>query len=119
MERLSKKEIKADQNFDEVLKEHVVKKKRKTLCISIRGSQVVFNGDEDSVKFAKENMDHMTIEELADNMERMDNDDMKFSTTEKVCFPKMFVRFKSRRWTLDRARDQLAIYLNILGISAP
>ena len=44
----------------------------------------------------------------------MDNDD-KFSPTETVCFPKMFVRFKSCRWTLDRDRDQLAIYLNLLG----
>ena len=54
MERLSKKTVKADQVFDKVLKEHVEKKKRRTLCISIRGDQAVLSGDDKTVLFVNE-----------------------------------------------------------------
>ena len=116
MERLSKKDIKADQTFDKVLKEHVVKKNRKTLSIMIRGSQAVLSGEEEAVKLAHENMENLTVEELLESMTNTESDgDLKFMTTEKVKFPPMFAQFKGRRWTLGRARDQLLIYLNILG----
>ena len=115
MERISKKSIKADQTFDKVLKEHVVKKNRRTLCISIRGSQAVLSGDAEAVTFAQENMENMTVEELMDIMKNMDSEELEFKTTQKVVFPPMFAKFKGRRWTLNRARDQLNIYLNILG----
>jgi hypothetical protein len=115
MERLSKREIKADQAFEKLLKEHVAKKNRRTLCISIRGGQLVLSGDDESVTFAHENMEHMTVEELIGAMKNMEKDELNYKTTEKIRFPPMFVKFKGRRWTLQRARDQLQIYLNILG----
>ena len=115
MERLSKKTIKADQTLDKVVKEHVVKKNRRTLCITIRGSEAVLSGEEEAVKLAHENMEHLTVEELLEGMKNMESDDLKYMTTEKVKFPPMFAKFKGRRWTLGRARDQLLIYLNILG----
>ena len=58
--------------FKGVLKDHVAKKKRRTLCISIRGSQAVFSGDEESVTFAQENMEHMTVEKLLGAMKDME-----------------------------------------------
>ena len=73
MERLSKRDIKADQVFEKTLKEHVVKKKRRTLCISIRGGQAVLSGDDESVIFAQDNMENMTIEELMEAMKNMEN----------------------------------------------
>ena len=91
MERLSKREIKADQAFEKFLKEHLVKKIRRTLCISIRGGQLVLSGDDESVTFAHENMEHMTIEELIGDMKNMGNDDRNYKTTEKIRFPPMFV----------------------------
>ena len=115
MERLSKKTVKADQVFDKVLKEHVEKKKRRTLCISIRGDQAVLSGDEKTVSFAKENMESLTLEELMEVMKTMEDEDLKYKTTQQIRFPPMFAKFKGRRWTLERARDQLQIYLNILG----
>ena len=75
MERLSKKIVKADQVFDKVLKEHVEKKKCRTLCISIRGDQAVLSGDEKTVSFAKENMESMTLEELMEVMKTMEDED--------------------------------------------
>lgn len=115
MERLSKRDIKADQVFEKTLKEHVVKKKRRTLCISIRGGQAVLSGDDESVIFAQDNMENMTIEELMEAMKNMENEDNEYNTTQKITFPPMFVKYKGRRWTLEKARDQLQIYLNILG----
>ena len=41
-------------------------KKRRTLCISIRDSKVVFSGESYSVDFALENMEHLTVAELVD-----------------------------------------------------
>ena len=115
MERLSKRDIKADHVFERVLKDHVAKKKRRTLCISIRGSQAVFSGDEESVTFAQENMVHMTVEELIGAMKDMEQGEVKYKTTEELQFPPMLVKFKGRNWTLEQARAQLQIYLNILG----
>ena len=90
MERLSKKDIKADQTFDKVLKEHVVKKNRKTLSIMIRGSRAVLSGEEEAVKLAHENMENLTVEELLESMTNTESDgDLKFMTTEKVKFPPM------------------------------
>ena len=91
------------------------KKKRRTLCISIRGDQAVLSGDEKTVSFAKENMESMTLEELMEVMKTMEDEDLKYKTTQQIRFPPMFAKFKGRRWTLERARDQLQIYLNILG----
>ena len=38
------------------------------MCISIRGSQVVFSGEENSVVVAQENMESMTVAELVEAM---------------------------------------------------
>ena len=115
MERLSKKDIKADQAFEKLLKEHVAKKNRRTLSISIRGGQLVLSGDDESVTLAHENMEHMTLEELVEAMKNMEKEELNYITTEKIRFPPMFAKFRGRRWTLQRARDQLQTYLNILG----
>ena len=80
MERLSKKTVKADQVFDKVLKEHVEKKKRRTLCISIRGDQAVLSGDEKTVSLAKENIESMTVQELMEVMKTMEEEDLKEET---------------------------------------
>ena len=48
-------EIRADKAFEKNVKDHVVKGGRKTLCISISGSQVVFSGEENCVVVAQEN----------------------------------------------------------------
>ena len=114
MQNLSKQEIVAGQVFDKNVKEHVEKKHQNTFCISIRGGQAVFSGDEEAVTFASENMTHMTIEELAEAMKNMNNV-AKYKTTEVLHFPPMAVRFKGRYWTLQKARDQLSIYMNLLG----
>ena len=65
MSNATKKDIVADKVFDKNVKEHVEKKHRNTFCITIRGGQAVFSGDEEAVAFATENMTHMTVEELA------------------------------------------------------
>ena len=78
MERLSKKIVKADQVFDKVLKEHVEKKKRRTLCISICGDQAVLSGDDKTVQFVTENMESMTVEELLDVMKTMEDENPKY-----------------------------------------
>ena len=112
-----KKQIKADKLFEKNLKDHVEKKSRKTLCISIRGSQVVFSGEENCVLMASENLENMTISELAEAMKGIinDSDGLSYKTSETVSFPAMKVKFKGRRWTLQAAREQLGVYMNILG----
>jgi hypothetical protein len=113
MERLSKKLVKADQVFDKFLKEHVEKKNCRTLCISIHGDQAVLSGDEKTVQFVNENMKSMTVEELMDVMKTMDDENYK--TSQQIRFTPIFARFKGRHRKLERTRDQLPIYLNILG----
>ena len=116
MSNLSKTEIKVDRNFDKVVKDHVTKHLRRTLCISIRGSQVVLSGEENSVELARENLENMTVADLLEAMKVMDNEEeMMYKTTEKVEFPPMKVKFKGRLWTVQKARDQLSTYLNIIG----
>ena len=100
-----------------ILKDHVVNKSRRTVCLSVRGSQVVFSGEENSVILAKENMEDMTVADLVEAMKAMDDEPegLKYKTTETVVFPPMKVKFKGRRWNISAAREQLTIYLNILG----
>ena len=52
------------------MKDHVVKGGRRTLCISIRGSQVVFSGEENYVVVAQENKKvNSSLELKFDNVE--------------------------------------------------
>ena len=44
-----------------------------------------------------------------------EEEEMRYKSTEKVEFPPMKVKFRGHLWTLQKARDQLSIYLNILG----
>lgn len=115
--KMSKRQIKADQTFEKVLKDHVKNQGRRTLCISIRGSQAVLSGEEDSVVLAKANLEEMTIADLIEAMKVMENqqDAQNYKTTEKISFPAMKVKFKGRRWSLQAAREQLSIIMNILG----
>ena len=69
---MSKSQIKADQTFEKVLKEHVKHKGRRTLCISIRSSQAVLSGEEDSMVLAKANLEEMTIADLIEAMKGME-----------------------------------------------
>ena len=114
-EKMSKNQIKADQNFEKMLKEHVTGKGRRTLCISVRGSQVVLSGDEESVVLANSNLDELSVADLIDAMKEMekDHDATRYKTTEKVIFPPMRVKFKGQRWNLQKAREQLSSYMNI------
>ena len=107
---MSKNQIKADQTFDKMLKDHVTNKGRRTLCISIRGSQAVLSGEEDSVVLANENLNEMTVADLIEAMQGMEKDH-----AEKITFPPMKVKFIGCRWSLQVARDQLSIFMNILG----
>jgi hypothetical protein len=75
----------------------------------------VLSGDEKTVRFVNENMESMTVEELMKVMKTMEDENLKYKTTQQIRFPPMFAKFKGCRWTLQRARDQLQIYLNILG----
>ena len=116
MSKLSKTEIKVDRNFDKVVKDHVTKNLRRTLCFSIRGSQAVLSGEENSVELARGNLENMTVADLLEAMKVMDNEEeMSYKTTERVEFPPMKVKFKGHLWTLQKARDQLITYLNIVG----
>ena len=120
MSKFTKKEINIDQNFDKTLKDHVSKHHRRNLCLSIRGSQVVLSGKENTVELARENLESMTVADLMEAMKVMENDnddeeEMRYKSTEKVEFPPMKVKFRGCLWTLQKARDQLSIYLNILG----
>ena len=116
MSQLSKTEIKIDRNFEKGVKDHVTKHLRRTLCLSIRGSQAVLSGEENSVELARENLENMTVADLMEAMKVMDNEEkMRYKTTEKVEFPPMKVKFKGRLWTVKKARDQLSTYLNIIG----
>ena len=88
-------EIRADKAFEKNLKEHVVSKKRTTLCLSVRGTQLVFSGEENSVMLAKENMEEMTVADLVEAMKAMDavQENLKYRTTEVVSFPPFMVKF--------------------------
>ena len=114
---MSRTVIKIDNAFDKFLTDHVTKNGRRTLCLSIRGSQAVLSGEENSVELAMENLENMTVSDLLEAMKLMDHEEeeMRYKSTEKVKFPAMKVKFKGRLWTLQKARDQLSIYLNILG----
>ena len=48
-------------------------------------------------------------------MKTMEDENPKYKTTQQIRFPPMFAKFKGHHWNLERARDQLQIYLNILG----
>ena len=110
--------MKVDQNFDKIVEDHVTKNQRRTICISIRGTQAVLSGEENCVDLVKENLEDMTVGELLEAMKLMDNDDqgvMRYKTTEEVVFPPFNVKFKGRLWTLQTARDQLGSVLQVLG----
>jgi hypothetical protein len=113
----TKREIKSDKAFEKTLKDHIVNKSRRTVCLSIRGTQVVFSGEENSVILAKDNMEDMTVADLVQAMKAMDDEPegLRYKTTETVVFPPMKVKFKGRRWNIQAAREHLTIYLNILG----
>ena len=115
MDKLLKKNVKADQIFDKVVKEHVEKKKRRALCITIRGDQAVLSGDEEFVDFVKANKESMTLEEMLGVIKSLEDGSYNYKTTQQVQFPPMSSRFKSSRWTLEKARDQLQMVLNIVG----
>ena len=115
MDKLLKKNVKADQIFDKVVKEHVEKKKRRALCITIRGDQAVLSGDEEFVDFVNANKESMTVEEMLGVMKSLEDGSFNYKTTQQVQFPPMSSRFKSSRWTLEKARDQLQMVLNIVG----
>ena len=87
MSKLTKKEIKIYQNFDKTLKDHVSKHHRRNLCLSIRGSQVVLSGKENTVELARENLESMTVADLMEAMKVMENDnddeeEMRYKSTE-------------------------------------
>ena len=110
--------MKIDQNFDKILEDYVTKNKRRTLCLTIRGTQAVISGEENCVDLANENIENMTVCELIEAMKLMDNEDeenMRYKTTEVVVFPPFKAKFKGRLWTLQRARNQLCIIMNSLG----
>ena len=116
MSKLSKKEIKVDRQFDKFLSDHVTKHQRRTLTFSIRGSQAVLSGEENAVDLAKENLDKMNVADLIEAMKVMESDEnLRFKTTEKVEFPLMKVKYKGQLWTVQKAREQLGVILNILG----
>ena len=64
MDKRSKNEIKADNRFEASLKDHVEEQKRRTLCFSVRGDQVVFSGEENAIVFAKLNLESITLEKM-------------------------------------------------------
>ena len=114
---MSRKQIKIDQNFDKLLKDHINKDGRRTLCLSVRGSQVVISGEEVSVDLARENLDNLTVLELIQAMKGMEHEGggLVYKSTERLEFPPMEVKFKGQLWTAQKARKQLNMYLNILG----
>ena len=96
----------------------MTKNKRRTLCLTIRGTQAVISGEENCVDLANENIENMTVGELIEAMKLMDNEDeenMRYKTTEVVVFPPFKVKFQGRLWTLQRATNQLCIIMNSLG----
>ena len=107
----------ANKAFDKALKDHVVKEKKRILCISIRGQEVVIGGEEKSVVLARENMENMTLGEITRAMKEIDEaeDDFTFRSTEPVKFPPMKVKFKGKLWNHKTARSQLAVYMNVIG----
>ena len=116
---MSRKTMKIDQNFDKKLSEHVCKNRRRTLCLSLRGTQVVLSGEENCVDLALDNKDEMTVGELMEAIKVMgseeEDEDMRFKTSEQVVFPPFRVKFKGRLWTTLKAREELGIILSILG----
>ena len=108
-----------DKKFDKVLNEHVSKNRRRTLCLSVRGNQVVLSGEETCVEVALENKEEMTVGDLMEAMKLMggdeDDEEMKFKTTENIEFPPFRVKFKGKKWTTLRAREELSKVLSILG----
>ena len=61
----------------------------------------------------------MTVADQMEAIKVLDNDNeeekMRYKSTAKVEFPPMKVNFGGLLRTLKKARDQLSIYLNILG----
>ena len=107
----------ANKAFDKALKDHVVKEKNRVLCISIRGQDIVIGGEEKSVALARENMENMTLEEITRAMKEIEEaeDELNFKSTEPVKFPPMRVKFKGKQWNIKTARNQLALYMNVIG----
>ena len=113
---MDKKAIKADQKFEASVKLHVEKQKRRTLCFSVRGDQLVISGEENALDFTLLNMESMTVKEMMDVIKTMDDDvNMKYKTTETVVFPPFKYKFKGKKWSLLIARNELTTCLNILG----
>ena len=113
---MDKKAVKADQKFEASLKLHIEKQKRRTLCFSVRGDQIVISGEENALDFTLLNMESMTVKEMMDVIKTMDDDvNMKYKTTETVVFPPLKEKFKGKKWSLLIARNELTTCLNILG----
>ena len=111
---------KIDQNFDKMMKEHVCKNQRRSICLSLRDGEAVLCGEENSVNLAMENLESMTVGQLVEAMKVMDTleEPIAFKTTEhdqKISFPPFEVKFKGQLWTAQKARGALIKMLNILG----
>ena len=59
---------KIDQNFDKMVKEHVCKNQRRSICLSLRDGEAVLCGEENSVDLVLENLESMTVGELIEAM---------------------------------------------------
>ena len=58
-------DVQDNKAFDKALKDHVEKKGKRVLCISIRGDEMVISGEESSVLLAKEKFENLTLAELS------------------------------------------------------
>ena len=115
---MDKKAVKADQKFEASLKLHIEKQKRRTLCFSVRGDQIVMSGKENALDFTLLNMESMTVKEMMDVIKTMEDDvNMKYKTRGTVVFPPLKEKFKGKKWSLLIARNELTTCLNILGFA--
>ena len=78
---MSSKEI----NFDKMVKKHVCKNQRRSICLSVSNGEALLFGEENSVDIVLESIEKMTVGELLEAMKVMDTveEPMTFKTSEQ------------------------------------
>ena len=120
------KQINADKKFFKDLEQHIEKKKRRVLVLSLHDDIVRISGEEKSLEIldSKRDLTHTTLSEIITYMRAYgenSEETFKYVTRldledeEPFPLPKMRYCFQEGKWSLDNARDQVTDYMTHLG----
>ena len=113
---MSFKGDKDDKSYSSKTKQHVEKHKKPTITFTVRnGCLLHCMGDKRAVNIVRGAGRSFDLHELMKSIVETDAEDYEFDEYCIPVFPKLKPRYKSRKWDVHAATNNLKIYFNILG----